>query len=114
MKYDRNGKQQLQMVQVQSDRTISNIAGMLKLESLDADSAMALSERVAEQMRAMTSEERQATIITSAMALADVNELCETLGCHLEEVAGEIRRLKSHTVAATAYRRSRAAVAGSR
>ena len=113
MKYDDDGKKMLHLVQARSDRTLSEIAGMLRvdLQDLDEASAITLSEKVAEQMRAMPPEDLQATLLTSALALADVKELCLTLNGHLEEVGGEINRLKSHNVAASAYRRGRAAIA---
>ena len=114
MKYDANGKRELYLTQIRSQRTISDVAERLHLEQLDADAAVTLSERLAEQLKAQTPEGRQATLVSSALALADIKELCETLNTRLEEVGGEIRRLKSHNAAVTAYRRSRAVVASGR
>lgn len=114
MKYDINAKQELSLAQARTQRTLADITARFDLENLDAISAVTLSERVAEQMKALPPESRRAAIVSSALALADLKELCETLGAHLEEVGGEIRRLKSHNAAATAYRRGRKAMAGSR
>lgn len=114
MKYDTNGKQELHLAQAQTQRTLSNVATMFKLEDLDTASAVTLSERVAKQLEAMTPEGRHATLVSSALALAEIKKLCETLNAHLENVGGEIRRINSHNTAVAAYRRGRKAAIGSR
>jgi hypothetical protein len=114
MKYDSAGKKALHLAQARADRTLADIEAMLKIEDLDATNAALLSERVADELRALPPDARRTTIIQSAVALDELQTLCRSLNDHLDAVGGEIRRVRNHSSVATAYRRGRAAAAGPR
>lgn len=114
MKYDKTGRRALRLIEIEADRTITGIEAMLPLDRLDPAEAVAMAERVAGQLRSLPPEERRTAIVNTALAIADLERLCETLTGQRDELGDEITRIKTHAAAINAYRRGWTIAAGKR
>ena len=109
MKYDETAKKALHLAQVEADRTIARIEADMGLGDAEA---LALAHDTAGLLRRMPPAEREQSMLRGALALADLQALCQELEAHLGEVGAEITRVRRHAAGLDAYARVGQAAAG--
>jgi hypothetical protein len=95
----------VELAEVRSARTMAATQKTLAPEITDALSAEDLARHVAEQLAALPGEDRSLLRRKMLVAVHDLEGLVDALQTQLNGLAHELRKVSSHTNAATAYGR---------